>query len=162
MGHIHTNIVLSNPRHASLAPMEVEALVDTGAATLCIPEHVAVQLNLETLEQREVTTADGKRRTCDYVGPVQVRFGNRACFVGALVLGNFVLLGAIPLEDMDLVVHPLRQTVTVNPDSPNMPSAIVAAVASSAIDWRQPRGHRPAGQITPFGSSPRKNCPAVS
>jgi len=80
MGQIQTKIALSNPRKAELDPLEVEALVDTGAATLCIPEHVAIQLNLAVLEQREVTTADGSKRKCDYVGPVQIRFGNRSCF----------------------------------------------------------------------------------
>lgn len=125
MGQIQTKIALSNPREAELDPLEVEALVNTGAATLCIPEHVAIQLNLQVLEQREVTTADGNKHKCDYVGPVQIRFGNRSCFSGALVLGDSVLLGAIPMEDMDLVIHPLDRTVSVNPENPNMPSAIV-------------------------------------
>ena len=125
MGQIHTRIRLSNPRESNLAPLEVQALVDTGAITLCVPEHVAIQLNLETLEQREVTTADGQRRKCDYVGPVKVQFGNRACFSGALVLGDSVLLGAIPMDDMDLIVHPATRNPTVNPESPNIPSAIV-------------------------------------
>jgi len=95
--------------------------VDTGAATLCVPDHVAGQLRLAVLEQREVTTADGKKRQCDYVGPVHVRFGNRSCFVGALVLGDSVLLGAIPMEDMDLVIHPLGRTVTSQPEKPRHP-----------------------------------------
>jgi len=60
-----------------------------------------------------------------YVGPVQIRFGKRTCFTGALVIGESVLLGAVPMEDMDLVVEPSRQTVTVNPKSPNIPSAVV-------------------------------------
>ena len=125
MGQIHTKILLSNAREAGLEPLEVEALVDTGAATLCVPDHVAGQLRLAVLEQREVTIAGGKKRQCDYVGPVHVRFGNRSCFVGALVLGDSVLLGAIPMEDMDLVMHPLGRRVTINPKSPDIPSAIV-------------------------------------
>ena len=63
--------------------------------------------------------------TVPYVGPVQVRFANRSCFTGALVLGDDVLSGSIPLEDMDLVISPRRQQVTVNPESPHLPSAIV-------------------------------------
>ena len=125
MGQIHTKILLSNALEAGLEPLEVEALVDTGAAMLCVPDHVAGQLRLAVLEQREVTTADGKKHQCNYVGPVHLRFGNRSCFVGALVLGDGVLLGAIPMEDMDLVIHPLGRTVTVNPKSPDIPSAIV-------------------------------------
>ena len=125
MGLIHTEVELSNPRNRELAPLRVMALVDTGAITLCIPEHVAVQLSLSELERREVTTATGNRVSVPYVGPVQVGFGNRSCFTGALVLGETVLLGSIPLEDMDLVINSRKQEVTVNPESPNIPSAVV-------------------------------------
>ncbi len=129
MGLIHTEVELSNPRNRELAALRVMALVDTGAITLRIPEHVAVQLSLSELERREVTTATGNRVSVPYVGPVQVGFGNRSCFTGALVLGESVLLGAIPLEDMDLVINPRRQEVTVNPESPNIPSAVVMIAA---------------------------------
>jgi clan AA aspartic protease len=95
---------------------------------LCLPKHVVLQLDLQTVQQREVTTADGQRHICDYVGPVEVRFGNRSCFVGALVLGEEVLLGAVPMEDLDLVISPSRQTVEVNPDAPNIPSSVVKSM----------------------------------
>ncbi len=68
---------------------------------------------------KEVTTADGKRTFCPYVGPVRIHFENRGCYVGAIVLGDQVLLGAIPMEDMDLVVLPLERRVAVNPLNPN-------------------------------------------
>src|SRR2546430_8133531 len=38
--------------------------------------------------------------------PIELRFKNRVGFVGALVMGDQVLLGAIPMEDMDLVIIP--------------------------------------------------------
>jgi hypothetical protein len=41
-----------------------------------------------------------------------------------MVMGDETLLGAIPMEDMDLVVRPLTREVTVNPESPNMASGI--------------------------------------
>lgn len=125
MGLVTTRITLSNPRDATLSPVDVEALVDTGALHLCVPEHVALQLKLVTLYEREVTVADGRRHLVPYVGSVEVKFGNRGCFTGALVLGDQVLLGAVPMEDMDLVVAPATRTVTANPASPNIPSAIV-------------------------------------
>jgi clan AA aspartic protease len=125
MGLVYANIELINPKEQALKPIKVNALIETGAITLCIPEHIVLQLKLETLEQREVTTADGKKSLVDYVGPIQVRFENRNCFTGALVLGDSVLLGAIPLEDMDLVVNPRLQRITVNPESPNIPAALV-------------------------------------
>jgi clan AA aspartic protease len=125
MGMIRTDIELSNPRLPDLRPLTVQALVDTGAMTICIPEHVAVQLKLEEIEKREVTTADERSHVVPYVGPIQIRFQKRTCFTGALVIGEIVILGAVPMEDMDLVVEPVRQTVTVNPKSPNIPSAVV-------------------------------------
>jgi len=128
MGLIHASIALSNPRDPDLSPLPVRALVDTGAVNLCVPEHVAMQLELAELERREVTVADGRHMLAPYVGPVLVRFENRSCFTGAFVLGEGVLLGSIPLEDMDLVVNSRLEKVTVNPDSPNIPSAIVKAV----------------------------------
>ena len=95
-----------------------------GVLHLCISEHVAVQLGLETLEQREVVTASGHKQTCPYVGPVQITFQNRNCYVGAIILGDEVLLGAVPMEDMDLVISPAKQTVEVNPNSPNIPMSM--------------------------------------
>ena len=77
-------------------------------------------MQLRELEKREVVLADGHRRSVPYMGPVELRFRNRRCFTGAMVLGNEVLLGAIPMEDMDLVLQPQLQQIDVNPESPNM------------------------------------------
>ena len=57
-----------------------------------------------------------------------LRFGNRQCFVGALVMGDEVLLGAIPMEDMDLVVVPMTRQVATNPASPNVPSSVAKGI----------------------------------
>jgi len=96
MGYVHAEIQLRNPLLPELKPLIVNALVDSGAMTLCVPEHVAVQLQLQTSGMREVTTADGRKQTVPYVGPVEIRFENRGCLVGALVIGDEVLLGAVP------------------------------------------------------------------
>ncbi|MEY4841104.1 MAG: hypothetical protein RLZZ374_2012 [Cyanobacteriota bacterium] len=120
MGLIRGCVQLLNPSRPDLHPIEVSALADTGAVHLCIPEHLAIQLHVEPLEQREVVLADGRRRTVAYVGPIEVRFKNRRCFTGAMVLGDEVLLGAIPMEDMDLVLRPQLQSIDVNPESPNI------------------------------------------
>ena len=131
MGHIFADIHLSNPRQPQLNPVRAKALADTGALMLCIPRHVAVQLALDTESEREVGFADGRKEKVPYVGPVRVAFENRSCFVGALVLGDEVLLGAVPMEDMDLVVSPSRQAITVNPESPNIPHARVKTTVST-------------------------------
>ena len=125
MGYIRAKIELKNPRNEKLGVLKIESLVDTGALMLCIPPHICVQLQLEELEKREVTTADGKKGLVPYVGPILVKFQNRSCFVGALVLGDDVLLGAVPMEDMDLIISPAHRKIIVNPESPNFPHALV-------------------------------------
>ena len=124
MGLIFAEIELSNLLAADLAPYRTKALVDTGALHLCISQHIANQLKLSQLEEREVTIADGTKKLVPYVGPIKVTFQNRSCFTGAMVIGDEVLLGAIPMEDMDLVVHPSRLQITVNPNSPNVPASV--------------------------------------
>ena len=120
---------LCNPRDPSIDPIEVPALADTGSVFLCIPEHVRLQLKLEVHEAREVKLADGSYRSYPYVGPIIAHFKNRTGFLGALVLGDEVLLGAIPMEEMDLVVNPRDRTVDVNPASPNIATGIVKRAA---------------------------------
>ena len=121
MGQVYTDIELSNPRRAELAPMRTQALADTGAVTLCIPQQVAAQLSLEVESTRNIVLADGSKASVPYVGPLKVWFGQRFCYAGALVLGDEVLLGSGAMDDMDLVVNPKMRTVTVDPASPDVP-----------------------------------------
>lgn len=123
MGHVFARIELSNPRRQDETPVAVTAMADTGALMLCIPETVARRLDLETESMRDVSVADGRSLRVPYVGPIRVTYGNRFCFVGALVFGDQVLLGAVPMEDMDLVVDPSRRKLTVDPASPDIPRA---------------------------------------
>lgn len=124
MGLVNGKVVLRNPRLPELEPVEVAALADSGAVHLCIPEWVRIQLKLEAIDSKEVTLADGNRKLVPYVGPIEVRFKNRIGFAGALVMGDQVLLGAIPMEDMDLVIIPKTRLLDVNPRSPNIASTI--------------------------------------
>jgi len=124
MGLSYTMLVLKNPRDESIQPVEIQALADTGSVFLIIPEHVRLQLGLEELNKKEVTFADGSRKILPYVGPIECRFKNRAAYVGAVVTGDEVLLGAIPMEDMDLIVIPKTRMVDINPESPNIASSI--------------------------------------
>ncbi len=124
MGLVSAMLTLINPRQPDLAPVSVDALVDTGSVHMVIPEHVRLQLNLIEQDKKEVTLADGSKRLVPYVGPVEVRFKSRVGFVGAIVMGDQTLLGAIPMEDMDLVVLPKDRRVDVNPASPNVACSI--------------------------------------
>lgn len=124
MGLVATKIKLRNPREEELESIEMDALADTGAVHLCIPEHVKIQLKLEEIDKKEVTLADGSKKLVPYVGPIELIFKNRVGFAGALVMGDQILLGAIPLEDMDLVILPKERKLDVNPSSPNIGSSI--------------------------------------
>ena len=120
MGLVHAKVILKNPRDAKIKPIEVDTLVDSGALHLCIPEHLRIQLKLEEIDRKEVALADGTKIIVPYVGPIEIRFKGRIGFVGALVMGDEPLLGAIPMEDMDLVVIPSKRALDVNPDNPNI------------------------------------------
>lgn len=100
--------------------MKVNALVDTGAIMLCINENIQEQLQLPVVEKRKAQMADGTIVEFEVVAPVELHFKNRRTSCQARVLpGNSeVLRGAIPLEDMDVLIHPQRQELIVNPDHP--------------------------------------------
>lgn len=131
MGLIHAEVTLINGEDMVLArrhvigeeeikKMTITALVDSGALNLCINEVIQEQLQFPVLEKRKAETADGRIVECDMVGFVEVRFKNRATSCRAMVLpgDSEPLLGAIPLEDMDVLIHPQRQELIVNPDHP--------------------------------------------
>lgn len=107
-------------REEEVKRMRVTALVNTGSYMLCINENIQEQLQLPIVEHRKAQMADGSIVECDVVAPVELKFKNRRSTCSAMVLpgDSEPLLGAIPLEDMDVLIHPLRQELIVNPDHP--------------------------------------------
>ena len=105
---------------------KTKSLVDSGAVFFTIPEHIAVQLGFDLTEVsvREVVLADGSRKMVPMVGPLRVHFADRYCDLSALVMGDEPLFGAVPMEMMDLVLHPVSQTLIGNPASPYVPVAL--------------------------------------
>lgn len=89
----------------------ITAVVDTGASTLVINEELCRKLGLAVKETREVSLADSKKTTVKVVDPVEVHWKNRHMMCQPLVASDSgkILLGAIPLEAMDLIVDPLHQ-----------------------------------------------------
>lgn len=124
MGLVNAKVILINPRKPRLKPVEIDAFADTGSVHLCIPEHIQIQLELEEIDKNGVTLADGSEKLVPYVGPIELRFKNRVGFSGALVMGDQVLLGAIPMDDMDLIIIPKTRAIDVNPSSPNIVTSI--------------------------------------
>jgi clan AA aspartic protease len=101
----------------------VQMCVDSGAYMLAINDEIRAQLGMKVKEVRTAQLADGSIIELDIVGPIEVRFANRNCSVNAMVLpGNTEpLLGAIPMEEMDVLIHPKLQALIVNPAHPTMP-----------------------------------------
>ncbi|MBV8688114.1 MAG: clan AA aspartic protease [Alphaproteobacteria bacterium] len=128
MGLVWQHIRIANAARPELEEIDANALVDSGAIDLCIPQHIANQLRLAVAEHREVTVADGRREIVDYVGPIKVEVFGRSAFTGALVMGDQVLLGAIPMEAMDVLVDPRGQRLIPNPENPNIPGAMAVGL----------------------------------
>lgn len=131
MGIIYAEIELINGDDLALARrhiigedeikrMTVSMLVDTGSVYMCINQSVQEQLQLNIVEKRKGQLADGSIVEYDVAGPIEVRFRNRRCVVDAMVLpgDSEMLLGSISLEDMDVVIHPYRRELIVNPEHP--------------------------------------------
>jgi len=131
MGLVYQHIRIANAARPELEEIDAKALVDSGAAELCISKLIALQLKLEAIEQRVVTYADGRKETVDYVGPVRVEVFGRHAFSGAMVTGDGVLLGAVPMQSMDVLIDPARHQLIPNPDYPNIPGALAMGFRTS-------------------------------
>ena len=109
-------------RDGQLAPEAIhsievaDALVDTGASTVCLPPSLIALLGLVADEQRKIRTAGGVREMTIY-SEVALTIQDRQAITRVVEVpeGTPVLIGQIPLEEMDLVVHPLARTLVPNP-----------------------------------------------
>lgn len=131
MGLIYAELELINGTESTLARQNkfdkdevkrtfVTMLVDTGSAFLSINENIQEILQLPVVGTKRVELADGTISTFDMVAPIELKFCNRQTFCEAIVLpGNTEpLLGAIPMEGMDVIVHPYRRELIPHPDHP--------------------------------------------
>jgi clan AA aspartic protease len=132
MGMVYADIKLTNIEDLILAKrsiigedeiksMNLNMLVDSGAYMMALNETIQEQLGLPFIEKRKVQMANSSVVEYDVVGPVQVKFKNRTAICNAFVLpgDSEPLLGAIPMEEMDVLIHPQRQELIVNPEHPN-------------------------------------------
>ena len=142
MGYVYADIELTNEddlafnRRGALPDSEIKrvttrALVDSGAYDLILNQEIQDRLNLPILGTRPIRLADETVVDVDIVGPVEVRFETRATTVRALVIPDTeeVLLGAIPLEGLDVIIDPLRERLLINP--PETTNAKVKQVSLS-------------------------------
>ena len=94
-----------------------EALVDTGATFLSLPRRLIDQLGLEQYQTRLSRTTNGVRQV-NIFSSVRLTVQDRECRVSVAELPDDcpVLIGQIPLEDLDFVVDPARQRLIGNPE----------------------------------------------
>ncbi len=132
MGTVYAEIELVNAAEMEMAKKHMigkeevkrfnaKMLVDSGAFMLAINETIQEQLDLPYVENRKAILADGSVAEFKVVGPVFLKFKNRTAVCNAFVLAgdSEPLLGVIPMEEMDVLIHPLRQELIVNPEHPN-------------------------------------------
>ncbi|MBI3874900.1 MAG: retropepsin-like domain-containing protein [Verrucomicrobia bacterium] len=95
---------------------EVDFLVDTGAAMICLPPDVIASLGLRRTHEREVMTANGKVKRGVY-SPVRIEIRDRDADLNVMELlpGTPPLLGYLALEALDLYPNPQKQTLEGNP-----------------------------------------------
>ena len=129
MGLIYADVELLNGDDLALARkhiigeeeikrMHVKMLVDTGSVLLAINENIQEVLQFPVIERRKVQLANSVVAEYDVVAPVELRFRNRRTSCQAIVLpdDSTPLLCAIPIEDMDVIIHPTREELIVNPE----------------------------------------------
>ena len=122
MGTVFTEITLKNARDSGnftvglineedVHETTVQAIVDTGAMSLVINEETRQKLALNIKDERYVRVASGDRVPCKVTEAVEVHWKDRQTACEAVVLTNakIILLGAIPLEGLDLMVNPVAQ-----------------------------------------------------
>jgi hypothetical protein len=99
--------------------MTFKAKVDKDSTMMCINESIKEALGLPHFGTRRSQLANGQVIESEVVGPVIVRFLDCDCSTNAIVLpdDSEPLLGAIPMEEMDLYVHPSRNVLLpMHPD----------------------------------------------
>ncbi len=146
MGYVYADIELTNEddvvlhRHGLLPESEIKrvtcrALVDSGAWDLVINEEIQKQLNLPVRERQAVEMADETVMEVDVVGPIEVRFQHKRTIVDAVIMPGTsgVLLGAYPMEGLDVMIDPKRERLIVNPPWPNNPKARIKVIKQVSL-----------------------------
>ena len=99
----------------------IRAMADSGAIRLAINETIKQQLGLR--QQLNISLADGTKRTLDVAGPIRLKFMDIDCITDAFVLpdNEEPLIGAVPMDLMDLVIIPAENKLVYNPLHPDGP-----------------------------------------
>jgi clan AA aspartic protease len=122
MGKIIEKVKLTSLFDASKS-IEVDAVIDTGATMLVLPQDIVNRLELRKISEATVKYANNQReRKSVYAGLLLEIKGRLGSFdVLAEEEGTEPLIGQIVLEELDFVVEPRTKTLSPNPRSPEIP-----------------------------------------
>lgn len=125
MGLTHANVMLQNTGDVALCrrnmigedeirSLEINCLVDTSAMTMVINEEIRQALGLPIIGERLSQLPDGRKMVLPLAGPIDIWYEDRLSTTNAVVMldDNDPLLGVIPLEEMDLWIHPATNKLT--------------------------------------------------
>ena len=134
MGEIVVDVELENDRdrvqfedgyrqEAEIRQARIQAVADTGARMLALPEDVVADLGLQHAETITATLADGSRCEVPVVKRISIRIGARQMSTDAIVVpvGADALVGQIVMERLDLIADCANQTLAPRPESPDRP-----------------------------------------
>jgi clan AA aspartic protease len=118
------NFMKKQIRESEIKRHNMEAIVDTGAVMLSIPQDAVEKLGLVALRTVIVTYADERKEERPVAAPVYIKIGDRfmitECIVGPPA--SEALIGQVILEELDLIADCQKQTLSPRPESPIYPS----------------------------------------
>ena len=142
MGYVYAEIELTNEddlaahrrgwaTESEIRRVTTRVLVDSGAWDLVISEEIQQQLQLPLRGKEWVQLADDTLLELDLVGPVQVRFETQSILVSSAIVmptTTQVLLGAYPMQGLDVYIDPKSERLLVHPQGPDNPKSRILHV----------------------------------
>jgi clan AA aspartic protease len=122
MGKVIEKIKLTNI-YDTAKSMEIDAVIDTGATMLVLPQNLVEELELRKIREAKVKYANNQTQLKPVYSAVIVEIKGRVGTFDVLAEteGSQPLVGQVVLEVLDLIVDPSSRTLTVNPLSPDVP-----------------------------------------
>lgn len=124
MGVFYDTVLVRNIL-AGGEPSELTVKIDTGATMLVLPGWLQQELALPVIRKQAVRYANEEVAERDVVYGVELTVCGRTGVFDAIVepAKRYGLLGAMVMEELDLIAEPRSQRLYVNPRSPELPMA---------------------------------------
>jgi len=112
--------------------VKVEAVIDTGATMIVLPQDIVRKLGLRRIRKVKVRYANNTTESKSIYGVVTLEIKGRTGNFDVLAEaeGAQPLIGQVALEVLDLVVDSRTRTLIPNPASPEMPMVEILMAAA--------------------------------